>query len=138
MIAAGRHPAVTTHRMPPNIRAERERDEASEPSAMPSRLGSVADICCCLAAFAGIGSGALPLLWGLVLHDPPLAASGACASLVCVITLVNRLFAPATARRRAVPYIAALDERPLVTAVCFALGVCAFSLLFAYWPRPGF
>jgi hypothetical protein len=100
-----------------------------------SLFGVLADALCGLLFLASGGSAALPVVWGLVLHQPPLALCGGCALLMCALALLNRLFAPAAARARTVPFLAALEERPWVLAACLALGIAALAILAAWWPR---
>jgi hypothetical protein len=98
-------------------------------------LGTLADALCGLLFLASGGSAALPVVWGLVLHQPPLALCGGCALLMCALALLNRLFAPPAARAGAVPFLAALEERPWVLGACLALGIAALAILACWWPR---
>lgn len=133
MITADQRPASAGApvQVPPRADAVRQ-----PPLAAPRPLlGVCADALCCVLFLACGGSAALPVMWGLALHQPPLAAAGGCAALMCAVALLNRLLAPAAARARAVPFLAALEERPWVLAACLALGAAAILVLATWWPR---
>jgi hypothetical protein len=99
-----------------------------------SRIRLFADLAC-VAVFLGVGVAAgFPLVWGLALHQPPMAISAGCAEAMCAIALLNRVFAPGVARERLVPFLAALEERPLILLTCLALAGCSAVTLITYWP----
>lgn len=119
------------------VQAQLQPARAQLPAATTPRplLGVCADVLCSLLFLACGGSAALPVMWGLALHQPPLTAAGGCAVLMCAAALLNRLLAPPAARARAVPFLAALEERPWVLAACLALGTAAILVLATWWPR---
>lgn len=109
---------------------------ASDPLPIPTRsvLATCTDVLCCVLTVVAAGAAAMPVLWGLALHQPPLAISGGCGVAMCLIALFNRLLAPPAARQRAVPFLAALEERHAVLLTCMALGGTALLVLLTWWP----
>lgn len=137
MITAGPHPRTSTSDRARTIGAAKP-DSAivtvAQASATRSHLSIIADLAC-VGLFLAVGaSAAFPVVWGLALHQTPLAISGGCGELMCVIALLNRAFAPAAAQERFVPFLAALEERPWILAICLALMVTSAATLFTYWP----
>jgi len=99
-----------------------------------SRLSIAADIACAVL-FVAVGAAAtFPLVWGLALHQTPLAVSATSAEVMCVLALLNRLFAPPAAKARAIPFLAALEERPWVLVLCLACAATSAATLITYWP----
>ncbi len=109
---------------------------AIAPSIAPPRslLSISADITCAVV-FVAVGvSAAFALVWGLALHQTPLAISAISAEVMCLLALLNRLFTPPAARPRAIPFLAALEERPWVLVLCLACAATSAATLIAYWP----
>lgn len=139
MITAGPHPRTSTSDRRPAIGATTSEIDknAVRDGAIPaarSRLSIGADIACAVLFIAVGASAAFPLVWGLALHQTPLAISGGCGEAMCLIALLNRVFAPAAAQQRFVPFLAALEMRPWVLAVCLALMATSAATLLSYWP----
>ncbi|HEX3132853.1 MAG TPA: hypothetical protein VHX44_04630 [Planctomycetota bacterium] len=105
------------------------------PAATPrSGLSVLADRACA-GVFVAVGASAgFSLVWGLALHQAPMAVSGGCAEVMCLIALLNRVFAPGSAKERAVPFLAALEERLWVLLSCLALAASSALTLMTYWP----
>lgn len=94
----------------------------------------VSDVVCTLVLLAlGVSAG-FPLVWGMALHQTPMAVSAGCTELLCAIVLLNRCFAPAATRTHAVPFLTALEERPWVLALCLVLALASALTLATYWP----
>lgn len=143
MITAGPHSRTSASDHLPTLGENRSDTDASRAEtrvlpAVRSRTSICADIAC-VVLFLGIGaSAAFPLVWGLALHQTPLAVSGGCGEAMCLIALLNRIFAPAPARERSVPFLAALEMRPVVLGLCLALMATSAATLITYWPAiPG-
>jgi hypothetical protein len=105
------------------------------PAVRRGILPICADLLGCALFLVASAAGALPLVWGLVLRQPPLAASGACFVVMGLVAVINRLFAPSWASRQPVPCLAALIARPWVLRACAGLGLSAFVILVVWWPR---
>lgn len=108
-------------------------DGHPQSSARP-RAAVISDVLGTLMLLALGTAAAFPLVWGLALHQTPMAVSAGCTDLLCVIVLLNRCFAPATTRTHAVPFLTALEERPWVLAVCLALALTSALTLATCWP----
>ena len=139
MITAGRHPRASTsdrsRTIGGAIAGRSNPDAATQPvPATDARLRVITDIAC-TGLFVAVGvSAGFPLVWGLALHQTPMAVSGGCAELMVLVALLNRVFAPAEAKERAVPFLAALEERSWVLLVCLALAATSAVTLITCWP----
>lgn len=139
MITAGSHPRASSSdraRTIAGTTAGSVTPGAALPLALATRsyLSVVADLACAVLFLAVGVSAAFPVVWGLALHQTPMAISGGSAELMCLIALLNRVFAPAAAKERAVPFLAALEERPWLLALCLALAAISALTLITYWP----
>jgi hypothetical protein len=110
------------------------RPAASTPPLTRPRLALVSDVTGGVVVLALGAAAGFPLVWGLALHQTPMAVSAGCVELLCAIVLLNRCFAPATTRTHAVPFLAALEERPWILALCLGLALTSAVTLAAYWP----
>jgi len=139
MITAGRHPRTSTSDRSPTIGGttpDPGNASAADPSipATRSRLSASMDIACAVL-FVAVGvSAAIPLVWGLALHQTPLAVSAISGELMCVLALLNRWFAPLAAKPRSIPFLAALEERPWVLVACLVCAATSAATLITYWP----
>lgn len=102
--------------------------------AVRSRLSVTVDIACSVLFIALGVAAAFPLVWGLALHQTPLAVSAISAELMCVLVLLNRLFPPPAARLGTVPFLAALEERTWVLISCLICAATSAATLITYWP----
>lgn len=137
MITADHHPRASTSDRAPTLGATLP-DAAGTPTATVtvsrSRLHLAVDLSCAVL-FVGLGAAAaFPLVWGLALHQAPLTVSAVSAELMCLAALLNRWFAPAAAKPRAVPFLAALEERPWVLITCLACAATSLATLITCWP----
>jgi hypothetical protein len=126
MITAGRHHEHQVVRTPPVLATPE-----------PHRSGGLAlclELLTCGIFLAAAGAGCFPLIWGLALHQAPLAASGACFVAMGAIALLNRICAPPAARHRPAPCLAALTARPWVLLLCLSLMGAAVVTLVTWWP----
>lgn len=137
MITTGPHPRTSTSDRARSIGAAKPASAsvtAAEISATRSHLSIIADVTCAVLFLAVAVSAALPLVWGLALHQTPLAISGGCGEAMCVIALLNRIFAPVAARKRFVPFLAALEERQWILVLFLALMATSAATLISNWP----
>lgn len=104
------------------------------PALVRPRLAILSDVICSVVVLALGTAAGFPLVWGLALHQTPMAVSAGSTGLLCVVVLLNRCFAPAAARTHAVPFLAALEERPSVLALCLVLALVSVITLIACWP----
>lgn len=135
MITAGSHARSSTSDRAPTTGAT--TPDGGTTAAVPaarSRLGISADIACSVLFIALGVSAAFPLVWGLALHQAPLAVSAISAELMCVLVLLNRLFPPPAARLGTIPFLVALEERPWVLIACLVCAATSAATLITYWP----
>lgn len=139
MITAGRHPRASTSGRSPTIGGTPPDVDSTIVAHQPlpavrTRLSVITDLACGVLFVAVCVSAAFPLVWGLALRQAPMAVSGGSAELMCLIALLNRVFAPVAAKERAVPFLAALEERPWILGACLALAVISVLTLITCWP----
>jgi hypothetical protein len=139
MIAADRHARKSTSGPLPIHRAgtssARVPQRADQASIIPrSRSTLVSDLVCAVVLLALAAAVAIPLVWGLALHQTPLAVSAGCAELLCAIVVLNRIFAPASTRGHLVPFLSALEERPWIMVLCLGLALTSALILITSWP----
>jgi hypothetical protein len=112
---------------------------ANGPSTVPSTLARppaavISDVLCTAVVLALGASAGFPLMWGLALHQTPMAVSAGCTELLCLVVLLNRCFAPVSTRTHVVPFLTALEERPVVLAFCLGLALTSGVILLTCWP----
>jgi hypothetical protein len=134
MITADRHARKSSEPAPRGAASPAVvRPPASTATVRP-RLAIISDIVCGVMVLAlGVSAG-FPLVWGLALHQTPMAVSAGCTELLCAVVLLNRCFAPVVTRTHAVPFLTALEERPWILALCVGLALASLITLITYWP----